>query len=389
MQTGHYTFSAQERVVFGLPAEQAVLDEVERYGCTRVFVTSTNSLSKLENGPLQRIERALSQKLVGKFTRIRSHSPREDVIEVANAARTAHADLLVAVGGGSVIDATKAALVCLWQDIDSPRALGAYRSGAPPEVAKKIAPPPNAIRMLSISTTLSASEFTASAGVTDAAINAKQSFANRLCAPRSVILDPAATLDTPAWLLFSTAIRSVDHAIESYCSLLANPATESSSLQGLRLLYRSLPAIKRDPVSLEPRLESQFGMWQSIVASTAGVPMGASHGIGYVLGGTYGVAHGHTSCVMLPAVLKWNSEVNAERQRSLSAAMGDSNRSAADLVSDLVRSLDLPGSLRDVNIKREHFDDIAARALGYGPVQKNPRPIRDKSDVMEILDLAW
>jgi maleylacetate reductase len=325
---------------------------------------------------------------VGTFAAVRAHSPREDVIAAANAARAARADLLVAIGGGSVIDATKAVQMCLWLGVDTPAAMEPYRNGAPKELARKIAAPSDAIRMIAISTTLSASEFTAQAGVTDDANN-KQSFSHRLLVPRSVILDPQATLDTPEWLLYCTAIRSVDHAVETYCSLLANPATEPSSLQGLHLLTHALRAIKAQPQDLTSRLNAQFGMWQAIAASAAGVPMGASHGIGYALGASYGVAHGHTSCVMLPAVLRWNSVVNAERQRALSAAMGHPERPAADLVAELVQLLDQPFCLRDVGIKREQLDAIATRALGYGPVRHNPRPIKTVADVMEILELAW
>src|SRR5262249_30795235 len=157
----------------------------------------------------------------------------------------------------------------------------------------------------------SASEFTANAGVSDTS-HGKQSFTHRLFVPRTAILDPTATTDTPEWLLYCTAIRAVDHSVESYCSLLANAATEQSSLQGLRLLHKSLPAMKSNSADLDARMQAQFGMWQSIVSSGAGVPMGASHGIGYALGASYNVAHGHTSCVMLPAVLKWNSVVNAD-----------------------------------------------------------------------------
>lgn len=386
---GHYLIQAQERVVFGTPAEAAVLEEVARYDAQRVFITSTRSLAQLQNGPLQRIENALGDKHVGTFAAIRSHSPREDVVAAANAARAARADLLVAVGGGSVIDASKAAQMCLWMGLDAPAAMEPYRNGVAPEIAKRVEAPSNAIRMISVSTTLSASEFTSQAGVTDSTINAKQSFSHRLCVPRSAILDPAATLNTPEWLLHCTGIRAVDHAVESYCSPLANPATEPSSLQGLRLLARSLRAIKAAPHDLSARLEAQFGMWQSIFASAAGVPMGASHGIGYVLGATYNVAHGHTSCVMLPAVLRWNSAINSERQRALSAAMNAPERTAADLIAELIRDLGQPTSLRDVGIKREDFDAIATRALGYGPVRKNPRPVRSKEDVLEILELAW
>ena len=144
--------------------------------------------------------------------------------------------------------------------------------------------------MIAVSTTLSASEFTENAGITQSATNTKQSFRHRLFAPRTVVLDPASTLDTPDWLLFCTGIRSVDHAVENYCNAKANLATEALSLQGLKLLHRALPAIKRNPRDLAPRLEAQIGMWQAIAPSAAGVPTGASHGIGYALGATFGVA---------------------------------------------------------------------------------------------------
>ena len=92
---------------------------------------------------------------------------------------------------------------------------------------------------------------------------------------------------------------------------------------------------------------------------------------------------------MLPAVLRWNAAVNGEQQRALSEAMGAPARPAADLVAELIAGLDLPGSLRAVNIARASLDEIAKRALGYEPVQMNPRRISRPEDVREILELAW
>ncbi len=389
MQPGHFIVQAQERVLFGQSAHEAVLDEVARYNHQRVFVISTQSLDKLADGPLRRIERALGARHVGTFAQVRAHTPREDVIAVARAAREAQADILVAVGGGSVIDATKVAQLCIWLRLDTPDALESYCVGAPANIARELTPPANAIRMIAVSTTLSASEFTSSAALTDTALNVKHSMRHRLLVPRSAVLDPAATLDTPPWLLFCTGIRSVDHAIETYCSVQANPITERASLAGLEWLSKSLPAIKASPQDLEARMNAQFGMWQAIAPYAAGVPNGASHGIGYVLGATFHVAHGHTSCVMLPAVLEWNATVNAERQRALSVAMGAADRTASALVKDLVRSLDQPTCLRDVDIKRADLPVIAKRSVGHGPVKTNPRPVRTEHDVMEILELAW
>ncbi len=386
---GSFSVTAHERIIFGQPAGEAVVAEAERIGARRVFVTSTRSLAQKQDGPLQRLVKALGARHVGTHSAISAHSPREDVVAGANAARAARADLLVAVGGGSVIDATKAMLLCLWMGLDSPDAMEPYCLGFERTKQSPVTPPSDPVRMIAVSTTLSASEFTENAGITQSATNTKQSFRHRLFAPRVVILDPAATLDTPDWLLYCTGIRSVDHAVENFCNPKASLATEALSLQGLRLLARALPAIKRNPRDLGARLEAQIGMWQAIAPSASGVPTGASHGIGYALGATFGVPHGHTSCVMLHAVLKWNAAVNAERQKALSAAMGAPDRPASELVRELVAGLDQPTTLRGVGIKRENLDEIARRALSYHPVQVNPRPIRTVEDVKEILEIAW
>jgi maleylacetate reductase len=307
----------------------------------------------------------------------------------ANAARATRADLLVAVGGGSVIDATKAMLLCLWLGLDTPEAMHPYSSGFARTHLEGVALPAEPIRLLSVSTTLSGAEFTDNAGIMQPGGGTKQSFRHRLFAPRSVVLDPAATLDTPLWLLFCTGIRAVDHAVESFCNARAGPATEALSLHGLRLLSRALPAIKADPADLAVRREAQIGMWQAIGPLAAGVPTGASHGIGYALGSAFGVAHGHTSCVMLPAVLRWNAAVNAERQRALSAAMGAPERPASELVRELIAGLGQPVTLREVGVKRSDLDELARRALDYPPLKVNPRPISGIGDVREILELAW
>jgi maleylacetate reductase len=386
---GSFNVTAHDRIVFGAPAGEAVVAEAERYGARRVFVTSTRSLAQKNDGPLQRLERALGPRHVGTHSAIRSHSPREDVVAGAGAARAAKADLLVAVGGGSVIDATKAMQLCLWLGLDSPEAMEPYCLGFERTKYSPVTLPPDPVRTIAVSTTLSASEFTENAGVTNSATSTKQSFRHRLFAPRTVVLDPAATLDTPDWLLFCTGIRSVDHAVENFCNAKASLATEALSLQGLRLLSRALPEIRKDPRDLGARLEAQIGMWQAIAPSASGVPTGASHGIGYALGATFGVAHGHTSCVMLPAVLEWNSAVNGKRQTALAEAMGAPDRPAAALVKELIAGLDQPTSLRAVGIRRENLPEIARRALAYHPVQVNPRPVRTEADVMEILELAW
>ena len=120
---------------------------------------------------------------------------------------------IVAVGGGSVIDATKVMQLALWAGVESVRSLGAYRVGQGPDRAdvSKLIP---GVRMVAIPTTLSAAEFTAFAGVTDVSRRAKEGYGHPLLAPRAVVLDPAIILSTPPQLWFSTGMKAVDHAVE-------------------------------------------------------------------------------------------------------------------------------------------------------------------------------
>src|SRR5438132_10239879 len=100
----------------------------------------------------------------------------------------------------------------------------------------------------------------------------------------------------------------------------------------LSLLKGELPRVKADPAALQARLDCQMGTWLSMGPLASGVPMGASHGIGYVLGAAFDIPHGHTSCIMLPAVMRWNKAVNADRQALVAAAMGHPGADAADIL---------------------------------------------------------
>jgi maleylacetate reductase len=135
-------------------------------------------------------------------------------------------------------------------------------------------------------------------------------------------------------------------------------------------------------------MDCQIGTWLSMGPLSSGVPMGASHGIGYVLGAVFDVPHGYTSCVMLPAVMHWNKSVNAERQAQVAAAMGHPSEDAADVLDWFIRDLGMPRSLQDVRIGPEHFDRIAQAAMATPWIPRNPRKIDSPAQVREILLLA-
>src|SRR4051812_33673273 len=131
MLTGTTHWSAQERVIHGVPAAHAVREEIERIGAKRVLLLTTRSLK--ESRLVREVTAALGDRCVGRFSDIHAHSPREAVVAGANLAREVDADHLLAVGGGSVTDATKTMLLALWRgarDVDALTKLAITR-GAP------------------------------------------------------------------------------------------------------------------------------------------------------------------------------------------------------------------------------------------------------------------
>ncbi|HUG00008.1 MAG TPA: iron-containing alcohol dehydrogenase, partial [Ilumatobacter sp.] len=113
-----------------------------------------------------------------------------------------------------------------------------------------------------------------------------------------------------------------------------------------------------------------------------------SHGIGYVLGAAFGVPHGHTSCIMLPAVMRWNRTANADRQAIIAAVLGDADGEAGELLGSFIDGLGMPRTLASVGIGRDRFVDIAEQAMSTPWVPRNPRPIDGPDQIVEILELA-
>jgi len=382
MHTGRVAFGAMEAVVFGKPAAEAVADEVHRLDSERVFLMVSGTLNR-STDEVAAVRRALGNRVAGVFDRMPPHTPRGAVIEAAAAARQAGADLIATIGGGSVTDGAKAVQLCLANDIRTAEALDSLRPVEGPPACK-----PPTVRQITVPTTLSAGEFSAISGVTDERRRVKELFRHPQIIPRIVMLDPAVTVHTPEWLWLSTGVRAVDHCVEGICSGEANPFADAQALHGLALLTRGLPRVKSDPSNLEARLDCQIGSWLSMGPLASGVPMGASHGIGYVLGALFDIPHGHTSCIMLPAVMRWNKPVNAERQALVAAAMGHPGEDAGDVLDAFIAGLGMPRSLGAVRIGPENFARLAEGAMQTPWVPRNPRPIAGPAQVQEILELA-
>jgi maleylacetate reductase len=389
MLTGAYRFPAMESVIYGRNFADAVKDEVERADAQAVFVLASGTLAR-ETDLVERLKAALGNRFAGLGARIGSHTPRVDCVAAANAARAAGADLIVTLGGGSVTDAAKIIAMCLANDITDAPQLDDFRArtSADGKTSRPHIEAPK-VRAIMVPTTLSAGEYTASAGCTDTVRNVKESFGHPMMMAKAVVLDPAATVHTPEWLFLSTGIRAVDHAVEDICSPQCQPMSEGASIHALKLLAHGLRGVKADPKDLDARLECQLGAWMSMIGSQTGVPKGASHGIGHVLGGTAHVPHGYTSCVMLPHVLRFNHAVNPDRQALVGEALGDKEAPAADLVAGLIADLGLPLRLRDVGVKEDQLDLIAELSMHDRWIHTNPRKIDGPPVVRQILDAAW
>jgi maleylacetate reductase len=376
-----HQWPAQGRVHHGATLAETLPREVA--DATRVVLVTTRSLA--EGALATAAAAAIGDRLAGTFAAMRAHSPVEDVLALAALLREAEADLVVALGGGSVIDGCKVACLAVWRGIGEPGALvaAAASRGAAPGNWDGAPPSP---RIVAIPTTLSAAEFAPHAGYTDLAAGRKHRALDPWMVPRAVILDPAATLSTPADLLLSSGIRALDHAAERWCSTAPQAFSDAVSHRAMLMLAEGLPRVHRHPADLAARALCQQAMWLSVMGGWSGVPVGASHGIGYILGAAKGVPHGITSCLMLHAVMRWNAPVNEARQRDVAHIFG--GEEAGPAIEAFVRGLGLPTRLSEQGIKRDEIPGLAARWTGDAPIATNPRAITSAKDLEAILELA-
>jgi maleylacetate reductase len=390
-----FDYFALDSVRAGFSVNQALPELIAQQQVASVLIVASATLAQqcdgfsalaaaiLKCGNVVRVE---------VFCGIRAHTPREDVLAGLGVARKVEADLLVSIGVGSVIDACKVIQLAMDQEVTTAAELLHYaqgsqgrgsRAGDPSYFAK-----PPKIRQIAVPTTLSGAEFSNNAGVLDTQHSAKEGYrAPRLC-PSAIIYDPELVLLTPQWLWFSTAIRSLDHAIEGYCSADCHPYVGSQFLAGIKLLATSLPEAYTNQTSTAARLSNQTGIWLAC-CGLGTISHGASHGIGYILGSLCGLPHGITSCLMLPAVLEWNVEINSDRQSDIATSLGSTGQPAHECVKQLIKSLGLPTSLAAAGVQQSQLQTIADRAFAHPVVKNNPRAITCSDHVLEILRLAW
>ncbi|MDQ0381158.1 iron-containing alcohol dehydrogenase [Amycolatopsis thermophila] len=390
---GRFDVLPLESVLFGPGVSGSLAVECAKRSVRRLFVVASPSLAR-QIDVRERFAAATGGRVAAVFTGGRPHVPHDVVLAATRAAREAGADGVLSVGGGSAIDLAKAVVLCLAEGIDSAAALLRWKVVVSPSGTKQ-SPVTTAPKVphFTVSTTLSAGEFTHIIGITDTTRGAKDLYLSPDFVPRVVALDPGLAAHTPRSLWASTGIKAVDHAVETLCSPRAQPVTDALAADALRRLTRHLPASVRDAGDLHAAGQCQLGAWQSIFGVT-NVSLGLSHGIAHQLGGRLGVAHGVASCVLLPTVLEHHAEHTRGPQRLIADILAETTGhpaglGAPELLRRFIAGLRLPTGLREAGVGREEFPAIARHTVGDLMAAAAPGPALGTDDVEKILGRAW
>ncbi|MBI1394318.1 MAG: iron-containing alcohol dehydrogenase [Alphaproteobacteria bacterium] len=376
-----YRALPRERVYPDTPALEAVLAERDLAGGSRVLILSSATLAQ-PDGPVRKLEASLGEACAGVGTMLSEHTPLAAVLDARRLIEETSAELIVAIGGGSVIDGSKAVKAAIAANLYTFEDFARHSLAT----ASPMPLPEGGPILMAIPTTLSAAEFTATAGYTNPLSGLKEGLRAPHLAPLSVALDPDLALATPLPLWTSSGMRAIDHAVETIFSPRVWPALQRQAATGLNMLARALRAAVDRPDDRFARRDGQQAVWL-ISDGPAQLTMGASHGLGYLLGTLGGVPHGLTSCVLLPETIRWNTQTCPQPAALVAEALGE--KSAHDGIVSLLEDLGLPHRIGTLNVDKAILDSIAKHALTHPVVLANPRPFADREAVRALLERAW
>ena len=411
----------------GLPFTTSCARHVSQtFHSIRVYIIASISLS-LQTSHVRDLETVLGEKLVGTWIGIRPHTPWDDLVPIINDMREKKADLLITLGGGSLTDGAKVIIYALANDVrtiedlesmvaaskvESSREKGRDEDGEGEHMKhfrdRSTMGKDPTVPIICIPTTLSAGEYSKFGGGTNPRTHLKAIMTHPKMFPSLVILDPALCVSTPEWVWLSTGVRAIDHCVEAICSLYAKEDVDEAAERALGLLVPGLLRTKRNPTGdLQARLDCQLAANYAMVMlkyMPGTFLAGASHGIGHQLG-PLGVGHGQTSCILLPAVLKFNKKVNGEKQDKIKrilwgspevrevltgvqGGLNEEKSDAGDALDVIFRALGMPRTLKEVGVTRDQFEVLAENSLKDPCCVVNPIPLEGKEQVLEILEMV-
>jgi alcohol dehydrogenase class IV len=335
-------------------------------GGTRAFVLSDSGVAAA--GHLERLLGALPPGMATYAYDAVEPEPTVAVVEAAaEALAVSGADVVISLGGGSVIDTAKNAIVLALNG----GTLQDYEDGEDPR-----RPIERVLPHLAVPTTAgTGSEATAWAVFVDPGRRLKNALYDGRLVPGAVLLDPRLTISLPPAVTAGTGMDALTHAVEAYVSRHATPATDGLALHAAELAARHLPAAVADGGDLEARtgmLLASFFAGAAFSNSSCGLV----HTLSEALGGFYRVPHGVTNGVLLPAVMEFNAPSCADRYARLAAAMAaGSDAAAIAAVRALSSRIGLPRSLCDLGVPERELPAVADAAFAWANDSGNPRDI--------------
>ena len=373
-------------VVFGV----GVLDEIgfaaRRLGAVRPLLVTDAGVLEAGWGD-QALQRLVDVGLAPTVWSAVTPNPKD--VEVAAGAevyRASGCDVVVAVGGGSAIDAAKAiaVLVSNGGGIFDYEGIDRISLPLPPLVAAPT----------TAGTGADVSQF---AVITDTTRRLKATLIGKTLVPDISLTDPRVLVTMPDWLASTTGLDALTHGIEAYVSRAASFLTDEHALSAVALVGRHLCRSIEDPYDGEARTGMARASLSAGLAFTNAI-LGAAHAISHQLGGALDLPHGLLNGVLLPHVVRFNAAADPRRFRPLARALAvpDADRlpddevgpALADAVSALATSIGTPRTLREVGVRAEELPAFAAQALCDACLTTNPRDVT-AGDVLGILQAAF
>lgn len=312
-------------------------------------------------------------------------NPSDELVEeVTRFAREVEVEAIVAVGGGSVIDAAKAVSILLTNEspINQYDGINLVKNAG--------------TLLVAIPTTAgSASEVTSFTVITDTKQHKKMVIGGQNVGARVALLDPNLTLTAPPELTASTGMGALAHAIEAYLSVANSIPTDINALKAIELICSNLPKAVQDGSNLEARSNTLLGSMLAGFAYNSAI-LGLAHSISHPLCVHSKIQHGFANAVVLPYVMEYNGQAIPKRLKDIGLAMGLDIRDLApdeavtatvDAVKELSRKIGIP-TLKELGASRDDFERIALDALTEISTIFNPRN-PSKEDVIAILEKAF
>jgi alcohol dehydrogenase len=382
-----FVFRMPAKIKYGAGISGSIAAVCAEYGAKKVFVVTDSMIIKTNilDAIKESFEKANMPYII--FSDIVPDPAIEVVDDLAEVLRKSGADTVVAVGGGSPIDAAKS--ICMLQTNEG--SVRDYLFGG----TKTVTNP--SMTLICVPTTAgSGSEMTASAVITDNQNQIKLSVTHDFIVPKVALIDPNLHIGMPGMITATTGIDALTHAIEAYVSLNASVVSDAMALHAMRLIGKYLRTAVANGADLDAR--SNMAIASSIAATAFfNGGLGVVHGIAQSMGGVCHVPHGVANSLILPYAMERNVVGNLEKFKEIAIALGEnveglSLREAADLAPAAVLQLCIdcrvPLKLVDVGVRREHFPEIIKGAMAYRLLPINPCKLVEK-DIVDILEKCY